>query len=380
MQQSDVQHLVVTDNGGKPVGMVGSRELVKLHSYSSVNLVREIDAADTVDCIIKANARLPLLIRTLIRSGVGAEQVTRTITTVTDSIGHRLVELAIEELGEPPARFAFIALGSEGRGEQTLATDQDNTIVFEDVDDDHLPEVTAYFNQLGNKVCDWLDAVGYHYCPGNIMAKNEKYCQPLSIWKRYFSKWIVEAGPQELLDVHIFFDFRTIYGPESLEESLQAHVMEQLKISKTFLLHFAENCLLYRPPVTLFGKIAVKSGGDHAKTFDIKEAMKPIVNFARLYSIKHDIKETNTIERLKRLADIGVLTTDSLNELVHVYGSMMRLRFQHQSQEMANGREPGNHIDPNGLTELERAILKEAFSQINTYRNKISFDFKGRAI
>ena len=132
------------------------------------------------------------------------------------------------------------------------------------------------------------------------------------------------------------------------------HIQDQLKVSKSFLLYFAENCLLYKPPVTLFGKIAVKSKGEHAKTFDIKDAMKPIVNFARIYSIREGIEETNTIERLKRLADAGVLQKQGLNELVHIYGSMMKLRFEQQAKELADGREPGNHIEPHMLADIEK--------------------------
>ncbi|MDZ7624231.1 MAG: DUF294 nucleotidyltransferase-like domain-containing protein [Ignavibacteriaceae bacterium] len=150
--------------------------------------------------------------------------ITNFITLIADAITKRIIELAINELGPPPAKFTFITMGSEGREEQTLATDQDNAIIYEDVPPGREEEVKKYFNRLGEIICDNLASTGYRYCKGNVMAKNNKWCQPYSTWKRYFTDWVTTSNPQDLLDIKIFFDLRYVYGDEELSIQLQNHI------------------------------------------------------------------------------------------------------------------------------------------------------------
>lgn len=378
MNERGVGHLAVTDASGKVVSVVSIDELVRVQRYSSATLIQEIEKAIDVDAMTECHRRTPRLIKALIDSGAKAKNVTRILSAVSDLILRKLVGFAIDELGKPPVKFSFLLLGSEGRGEETLITDQDNAIVYEDPPSEAVRlEAEAYFEKLGNKVCDWLDALGYSYCKGDVMAKNPLWRQPLTQWKNHFTGWIVEAEPKALLKFNIFFDFRSGFGSDDLVEELRRHIDALLDENKAFFPLLASNCLLYKPPLNLFGGIAVETNGEHSNTFDIKEASKPVVNFARIHALERHVREANTLARLDRLRERDALSEESHRDLVDVYDYLTQMRFRHQSKAISEGRPPNNHVNLDELTDLERDTLKKVFGKINLFQSKLSFHYKG---
>jgi PAS domain S-box-containing protein len=377
MQEKNIRHLAVKDNTGAIIGMITGKELLQVHRYSSAILLQQIQSALTLDEMIEAHDRVPRLVKGLIDSGANAKNITRIITTVSDTITTNLVQLCMEELGPPPAAFAFVALGSEGREEQTLITDQDNAILYEDVPPDKHETVQQYFLALAQKVCKSLDQAGYTLCKGNIMAMNPDWCQPISQWKSYFSQWITDADPQALLDVKIFFDYRFLFGEEHLVEELTTHIHKNSTGKAAFFQHLAANILHFKPPLGFFGNIVLKTKEGHHETFDIKEAMLPIVDFARIYAIKHHITETNTLTRLQRLYENDVISKSSYENALQAYHIMMQIRFKHQATAMNNNLPPDNFINPKTLSNLEQIMLKKTFSQLGDFQSKLSFDFTG---
>jgi PAS domain S-box-containing protein len=368
MKEHGIQHLAVRSDTGRIVSFLRREELIRFEHYSAAVLTQEIQRATSVPEIADGQRRLPYLVKTLTDSGTPSRSVTRIITTISDTIIDKLVELAKAELGPPPARFVILALGSEGRGEQTLMTDQDNALIYEDEGDGSPEERARYFLQLGEKVCDGFHEAGYHYCNGGLMAKNPQWNQPLGAWKAYFDKWIDTADPEDMLEINKFFDFRGVQGDMGLVDDLRAHLTEALHARAPFFMHFAQNALLSKPPIGLFGKIS---------TFSIKDPMMLIVSFARLYALKHDLSETNTVDRLNRLRERGALNATMNRESVQAYDYLMRMRLGHQARLIAAGEEPNNHIDPKKLTHLEESMLKQVFAQIASMQNKISHDFGG---
>ncbi len=212
MQERNVQHLVVTDERGAALGILTGTEILHAQRHAIGALLGEIQEARSPEELRDSRAKLPVFVKALLESGARVESVTRIMTTVSDAILVRLIALAEAELGPPPAAFAFVVLGSEAREEQTLATDQDNAIIYADVAPEQNEAVQAYFLRLGEKVCGWLDLVGYRRCKGEVMACNPKWCQPLSQWRQYFTECVTAAKPQDLLDVNVFFDFRCAHG------------------------------------------------------------------------------------------------------------------------------------------------------------------------
>lgn len=380
MRQNNTRHLAVRDGSDQIVGIVSAKEMVRLDRYSPLVLTREIQAAPSIEALARCHERLPTLVGSLVDSGARPHNICRMVTAASDAVAHRVLALALEELGPPPARFAFVALGSEGREEQTLATDQDNAIVYEDPAEDRAREVADYFQALGDNVCRALDRVGYTFCAGEMMARNPRWNRPLSDWKRQFTGWIREPAGQELLQFNIFFDFRCIHGDTALTGELRAHIENVLRHEPAFFLHLADQILNYRAPIGLFGQIVTGgAAGGAPRTFDVKEAMLPIVSFARLYALQHGIRETNTLDRLNQLRLRGVLRDDSHRALEQAYGHLMRLRYQHQVELLRSDRRPDNAIEPKRLTQIEVGMLKQALAEIVLIQKKVSFDVRGSA-
>jgi PAS domain S-box-containing protein len=379
LQEKEVSCLAVKDDSGQLKGIVRHIDLVQYRQHAAMILTHTIRNASTVEQIREAYHRLPRLVGSLIQSGTKVRHINRMISSIADTISQRLIALAIMQLGEPPVRFAFLSLGSEGREEQTLVTDQDNALLYEDPPEQAAESVHSYFLALGTLVCDWLDQVGYVYCKGGIMAKNARWTMPLSAWKESFYGWIHNANPQELLELNMAFDFRCVSGDEEIVQTLRSYVFHEIKAYPPFLLHFAQNALIYRTPLGVFGNILVEPAGQGDKALNLKEAMLPMVNYARLYALKHEIDNTHTLDRLSRLHEKGLLSRELIEDLKPAYEALMRMRLDRQSAALLANRPPNNLIRPEEWTPLEEVMLKKTFAILGSLRKKISYDFLGVA-
>ncbi len=380
MMQEDIRQLAVTDSSGKVIGILSNSELLTAQGQSPLFLLREIAAAESMDQIIDRHNQLPGMVRSLITSGAKADNVTRFVTSVSDAILDKLMGFTLDELGPPPARFVFMIMGSEGRKEQTLKTDQDNAIIYEDVASNSETEVRDYFLRFAEKACTLLNQAGYDFCTGDVMAKNPKWCQSLSTWKDYFSAWIHAAESKDLLNASIFFDFQNGYGDAELIESLRRHLFDSLEGWSGFFRHLTENTLHFKPPLGFFRNFLVESKGEHRNAFDIKSAMTPIVDFARIYALKNKIKETNTLERLNHLRLKRILSSEEYKELEKSYSFLLQLRFVRQITASVDEKaKPDNYINPKKLTRIEQKMLKEIFKRIGNFQSKLNFEFIGTA-
>ena len=359
------------------IGISASRDLVRYQQSSSVIITESIRRASSLDEIVEAHDRLPGLVSAVVDSGADTRYVNRIISGVSDTTVQRLLAMALDELGPAPVPFAFLALGSEGREEQTLLTDQDNALVYDDPPKDKAEETADYFLRLGTLVCDRLDQVGYAYCDGGVMAKNPRWNLSRSVWKQQFSNWIHNADPQELLELNMLFDFRCVAGQQHYARELRTWVFDEMQAYPLFFIHFAQNALSYKPPLTVLGNLQTTSSDEGDKVLSLKEALMPVVNFARLYALKHRIDSTNTLDRLFELKDRGVLSRESYEEIVPDYETLMRIRLQKQAVAMEENRKPTNTISPCEISSAEEARLKRLFSVATDLRKKMSFDFLG---
>jgi PAS domain S-box-containing protein len=375
MQQHSTLHLAVRDEQERVVSLVRAMDLVRFDRYSASVLTDQLRKAESVDDLAAGHRRLPVLVKGLIDSGTNTRAITRVATTVSDAIVERLLHIAIAELGPPPVPFAFLALGSEGRGEQTLVTDQDNAIVFGDTRPADVEAHRAWFVRLGTRVCDGLHASGYAWCNGELMAKNPRWTQPLTMWKRTFDDWVATVGPQELIEINKFFDFRGVQGDQDLVTELRLHVERTIRSDASFFKFFAQNALIQKPPVGVFGQVQAGSGRSRPGTIDLKFIQMLIVSFARLYALKHEVRETNTVDRLDRLYELGVTSTKQHREIVQAYDFLMRLRLAHQARAMTQDAPPDNDIDPGELTLIEQKMFKQILAQIVGMQAKIGHDF-----
>ncbi len=375
MMKQDIKHLAVTDSTQRLLGIATEQDLLLAQGRSPVYLMREIQVADSVQELRARQKQLPGLIKSLIDSGAKAGHLNRIITEISDAILKRITGFALQEMGQPPVDFAFMVLGSEGRQEQTLKTDQDNAIVCKDVPQSQEQEVQSFFLKLGQKICTWLDEVGYSYCEFEIMAQNPKWCQPLAKWKQYFWEWIHEAEPEALLHSSIFFDFRLGFGQEELIQELRNYLFQALSGWVGFYRHFAENALHFKPPLDFFGNLVLQSKQGRKNSLDIKGPMRLIVDFARIYALQNKIEATNTLDRLEEIQLQGALEKQDYDELAHAYGFLMHMRLSHQANLLVEENQPAdNLIQPKALTHIERQALKEAFKRIRIAQGKMRMD------
>ncbi|MHB0939325.1 MAG: DUF294 nucleotidyltransferase-like domain-containing protein [Armatimonadota bacterium] len=377
MEQRKMQHLAVEDDLGRIVGVIRNQELLQFRSYGPIVLTREVEGAATPEEVVRACRRVPGLARALLDSGAHPHLVTRMISAACNAATARLIALAEEELGPAPVPYAFLALGSQGRQEMTLASDQDNAILYQDpADDETAARAETYLLELGRFVCGWLDRAGYSLCKGEVLAQNPRWCRPLSAWKGYFSEWIERAEPQQLLEFTIFFDFRPVHGEAELARDLRRHLFEQLRGHPAFYPHFAQNALLFKPPARLFGRL-LGGAGEHAGHLDLKDAVMPIVNFARLYALRQGVDATHTLDRLQTLEEAGVLTASSRQEINNAYELLMRLRLRHQAAALVAGQAPDNAVHPRRFAQAEQTLVSQAFTEISAIQKRISYDFLG---
>lgn len=377
MQKKGVRHLALRNTEGKVTGLIRGVDLLAFHRYASAVLVSEIERAKSFEEILEVRQRLPQAVASLVSVASKPHSVIRLIASVHDAMTIRFMRLAMDELGPPPVRFAFIGMGSQGREEETLITDQDNGIIYQDVEPERRESVQRYFLTLGDKVCQWLDTAGYHFCAGGVMARSPEWCASLHVWQTRFQKWIAASEPKDILQFDMCFDFRCVYGADELAQMLRQFVLERLAERPETLCHFASNILLYKPPLGFFGKIQVREIDDREKVLDLKEAMMSIVKFARIYALREKVLQTNTLQRLGRLLQLDVLSQTSHDEMTQAYEFLMNLRLRNQVKALQADRQPDNNLNPKSLTHIEEVTLRESLSQIATIQKRISYDFLG---
>ena len=381
MIQKDKRHLAVYGKSGEISGILTEKDLISAQTRSTFLLIKSIKAATKMTDLENIHSKLERMLLDPIRNGANAEYITRLITTFSDAIIERIMAFSLAIAGPPPCKFVFLTMGSEGREEQTLISDQDNAIIFEDLDNlKATKEAKTYFDHLSQLVCSRLDMAGYQFCEGNNMAQNPKWCQPLSTWKENFTRWIRTGNPEDLMYSSIFFDFRGTWGEMSLSNCLKTHLLKSIQGWSGFLRHLSENALYFKPPLGRFGKFLVDSEGENKDAFDIKQAMLPLIDFARVYALKNQISQTNTLTRLFRLYTKHALTNKEYNNIVQSYNYLMDLRFRRQiTTIMDEEKKPDNYINPTNLSYLDQQMLREIFKMTEKLQQKLHYDFTGIA-
>ncbi|WP_017259299.1 DUF294 nucleotidyltransferase-like domain-containing protein [Pedobacter arcticus] len=370
---------LLIENNGEYEGFLSRNRLLSEQAQSPLVFIQSVKSALNTKELRAKWKKVPSIVSQLLGRGVHAEIVNQVITTIADTISNKVIEEVFTEIGPAPAKFVFIVLGSEGRKEQTLKTDQDNAIIYEDKANEQRELVRKYFLDFATRVSDKLNEIGFEYCTGDFMAKNPKWTHSLSHWKRNYKEWIEEALPETAIKFSTFFDCRAIYGDLTIIDQLRESVNEELnKPLVTFFLYMAKNALQYEPPLTFFKNIRTLKV-EKKEVFDIKRAMTPIVDLVRVYALQNKIfQKENTGERLKELKQLGVFNDKQFQELMQSYYYLMGLRLKRQAQNIIdNNAEPTNYVELNSLSKIEQATLKEIFKTIESFQDGIKLKFMG---
>lgn len=373
MSRRNIRHLPVVEDS-EVVGVLSASDLLRTQSSSAVYLVGDIFAAQDVARLAELSKSLPKLLVSLVKQSLPANDIGQSITSIGQAIARRLLVMAEEKFGKPPVPYAFIVAGSMARREQTAHSDQDNGMILSD--DYNEAQHGEYFRQIAKYVSDGLDACGYIYCPGNVMATNDQWRQPLAVWRGYFDTWITKPEPMALMYASIFFDLRCLHGDASLLSSLLGDILSKTKVSTLFQAFMAGNALSHKPPIGFFrGFVLDKDSKDSSaeKGMDMKKrGVVPVIDMARLYALAGGLAPINTWERLEAIADAGTMTRSTVEDVRDAFEFISMVRLQHQAKQIENGQKPNNHMPPEELSALERRHLKDAFEVISTMQESMA--------
>jgi len=377
MIKCKVHHILVVDRGCLK-GIITDHDLITLQGTSPLSLAKEIEDQQSIDGLVVASEKITNLIGLLLKEGDKASTIARMIAALNDRLFIKILQLAEKQVGAAPVRNCWIVFGSEGRKEQTFRTDQDNAIIYEDVSDPAgADNARHYFSGMTRLVSEYLERCSFPPCPGGYMASNPLWCQPLSVWKRYFSQWIHEPNGEAVLKSLIFFDFRHLYGDMALSEKLGDALEPLLEGTESFLGFMANMIVRNAPPLGVFNKIVVEKSGAYKNTVDIKvKGLASLVDAVRLFSLEKGVRETSTLERIEVLRHIHTIVADLADDMKDAFELMMMLRMKHQAEQIAAGIVPDNHINLKNLTKRERRMLKEAFVLIADIQSVIIQRYK----
>ena len=368
MDQKRIRHVPITRDG-VVVGIVSERDLFAMQRLSLKHVSTSIRGAADMDTLKLVAQDIRRFARSLLSQGVQARQLTALISHLNDVLTERLLELKAAQHGIELGRLCWLALGSEGRSEQTIATDQDNALILPD---DITPAQRQQALAFARDVNQALDACGYPLCKGGIMAGNPECCLTLREWRERFSHWIEHGAPQDLLNASIYFDFRPLAGDATLAQTLRAEVNRSAQLVPRFLKQMALNALTRTPPLSWVGGIAADDQG----LIDLKlQGTALFVDAARLYGLAQGLAATATRERLEAVGPVLGVEAAEYEAWVRGFEFLQMLRLQIQLEGTATG-DQSNHIRVDSLNDIDRRILKEAFRVAPTLQQRIQLDYE----
>lgn len=379
MMKNGIHHLCITQDGTPhtPVtGILSEHDLLVLQGNNPAILIREMKRSSSAEELAVIRTKAEGLLQQYLEREVAMDFIATVMTEINDALIIRVIEIALEELEVPlpDLRWSWLGLGSEGRGEQLLRTDQDNALIFEDVPETELENTRSQFLAFAQKVTYHLNTCGFVYCPGEMMASNPKWCLSLQEWKNQFSDWILTPTNQNIMHCNIFFDFRSLYGEEEFSNQLGEHIFDTIDQKGIFLSLLAKNSLQNPPPLTFFRNFMVEKNGEHKDAFNIKSrAMMPLTDAARLLILGHQVMGVNnTFKRFEKLAELEPKHSELFEQAADAYEILIRYRAL---QGLKNNNS-GKFLLMQEMTKMQRLNLRNTFRPINDLQDIIKIRYQ----
>jgi CBS domain-containing protein len=384
MARRGIRHIVVGESDGRVAGVVSERDLFILQRLSVRELASAIRRAPDVESLTQCAADIRSLSHTLVAQGVAAAQLTRMIASLNDQIAVRILDLMAPRHDLSGLALCWLGLGSEGRSEQTIATDQDNGLIFVANDESLAPDaIRERLLPFARAVNEAMDRCGFPLCKGGVMASNPRWCASLDEWKTAFATWIDRGDPESLLTANIFFDFRALWGEERLAALLREDIAARAQTNVRFLKQMSDNALRNRPPLSWLGEVQGSEDKAGVEGIDLKmSGSVPFVDAARIFALATGVTATNTVERLEEAGakkGIPVAEIESWRDAFG-YVQLLRLREQHRRAALgeANASDANLNVAPlASLSALDHRILKEALRQVRKIQQRLELDYPG---
>jgi CBS domain-containing protein len=378
MIKNRINHLAVTTDGttgSRLIGVISEHDLVVQQADNPSKLIKEIRKSSSPDQLRSIRNKVERLIRKYIDQEVSIPFITQVVSGINDEIIQQAIRLSENKLGKDrfrDIRYCWLTLGSEGREEQLLRTDQDSALIY--MQNDNIPDIRERCITLASEVTAILHEVGYEYCPADMMASNPAWCQSVEEWQQTFHRWIFQPGEKEIMMCTIFFDYRSVYGDKILTTSLTDYIFHTLDKQEVFLHLLAKNALENPPPLSFFRNFIVEKNGEHKDSFDIKlRAMMPLADAARLLTLSNRISdENNTCKRFLALAEIEPQNAELYRMAADAYEILIRIRTK---QGLAKG-DSGRYIQPDEMDKMDRLQLRNAFQPIDELQKLIKIRFQ----
>lgn len=372
MSRHNIHHLPVTDDGAS-VGMITATDIIRAQQDHPVYLIGQIHRQQSVDGLEQCSLHIQELALVLGKQQVPASEASHILTTLTDALTQRLVQLAQLNLGKAPCVFSWLAFGSQARMDQSLNADQDNALLLEKEPEG---EIGDYFRALADFVCQGLARCGVRLCPGNIMASNPELRLSLKGWSTRFARWVGTPTPAALLNASIYFDLRVIEGSRGLFNALQQDILARTINNDLFLLHLTQTALERTAPLGLFKNFILEQDGQHKKGLDLKKrGISLLTDLVRVYALSAGVTEINTRTRLQQLAKLQVIESKQMQNLLDAFDLLSQLRWDKHVLELQQGHDVTNLLDPATLSSLHRHQLKDCFNVIHAAQQSLRYRF-----
>lgn len=378
MLKYNVGHLCVTIDGtihSEIKGIISEHDIVVAQANNPGVLLKQCKRATKSSDLKMIREKLTDLIQQSLDKNIPINHLCSITGEINTAISKRAIELAIEKIGTPPpALFSWLSMGSQGRKEQLLLTDQDNFIVFEDVSEKEYDKVKSYFLQLAERVTKILNKVGYGYCPANMMASNPLWCKSLTDWKKQFNLWINAPGDNGILMCSIFFDYDLVYGEESFIDKITQNIFENTHKNELFFAYLGADAIKSPPPLGFFKQFIVESDGENKDSFDIKtRALLPLIDAGRLLTLNKEIRNiNNTYLRYKKLAELEPQNEELYEACADAFLTLLTFRTEVGLLNENSGR----YLNLKELSKLDKVKLKNSFSPIQGVQDLIKTRFQ----
>jgi CBS domain-containing protein len=377
MIKSNISHLCITKDGtpnSKAIGILSKHDvMVSLGNNPSV-LIKAVKRAKKYKDIKPIRANIMHLLQGYLDQNIPITLTSKIITELNDVCIQQVIHISLKKmLTPPPVKFAWLAMGSQGRSEQLLQTDQDNALVYEDVPEELKDQTKKYFLDLATHVNKGLFEIGYDYCPAEMMASNPKWCLSLDEWKQLVHHWITNTGKDEVLLSFIFFDYSLSYGDSEVANNLSDYILEDIKANPVFYLHLVSGALQSPSPTGFFREFLLEQDGANKDSFDIKRrALMPLSDAARVLILSHAVKSiSNTPERFEKLAELEPHNRELYLACSYSYKTLLKFR----TKQGLLHNDSGQYIALGELTKLEKIKLKSTFKTIKQIQEIISIRF-----
>ena len=385
LSKQKVKYLLVMERG-RLVGILTAIDLIKSRNIGNLTLLQDIKTHKTIDSIARISGEIDKVLDAMLIEGAKVPEILEVMSALHERIIRAVIRVAEQEmikkgLGPPPVDYCWINMGSDGRHEQTLRTDQDNAMIYADPEEKNIDAVDRYFHTLSEIIVKGLDECGFDLCTGNVMATNPKWRRSLKQWTAYVEKWSKSFDPEDTLTMTILLDFRPVWGSQMLAQRLWEKIFNAFNDPEKINHMLTNEDLKFAIPINFLGNIRTEKAGEHKNQLNLKSGgIVHLINGMRILAINNKIVETSTLGRLKKLTEMGILSDKQSDFFKTAFETLIMFKIKSNMQKITHNLPPDNYLNPSTLTSAEVMLLKDALHSASEMQKFIYNRFSQTAL